>query len=54
MADVENAIRIGTVTSGSTTAEVVRTFQDIRAITNPERTGVISVIKTAKEVSAVQ
>jgi hypothetical protein len=42
---VENAIKFGTVTSGNTAAEVVRTFENVRVITNPEGTRVISVIK---------
>jgi RHS repeat-associated protein len=42
---VENAIKFGTVTSGNTAAEVVRTFENVRVITNPTGTKVISVIK---------
>ena len=42
---VENAIKFGKVTSGNTTAEVVRTFENVRVITNPQGTRVISVIK---------
>jgi hypothetical protein len=41
---VENAINYGTVTSGNTAAEVVRTFENIRVVTNPLGTRVITVI----------
>lgn len=44
---VENAIRFGKVTPGNTAAEVVRTYENVRVITNPEGTKVISVIKTS-------
>jgi hypothetical protein len=42
---VENSIKYGTVTNGNTDAEVVRTFENVRVITNPEGTRVFSVIK---------
>ena len=42
---VENAIRFGKVTPGNTAAEVVRTFENVRVVTNPQGTRVISVIK---------
>jgi hypothetical protein len=42
---VENAVRLGKVTPGNTAAEVVRTFENVRVITNPAGTRVISVIK---------
>ena len=42
---VENAIKYGTVTPGNSAAEVVRTFENVRVITNPQGTRVISVIK---------
>jgi RHS repeat-associated protein len=42
---VENAIRFGKVTPGNTATEVVRTFENVRVITNPQGTRVISVIK---------
>ena len=42
---VENAIRYGKVTSGKTANEVVRTFENVRVITNPEGSRVITVIK---------
>jgi hypothetical protein len=42
---VENTIKFGKVTPGNTAAEVVRTFDNVRVITNPEGTRVISVIK---------
>lgn len=42
---VENAIKHGAVTQGRTAAEVVRTFENVRVITNPAGTRVISVIK---------
>jgi RHS repeat-associated protein len=42
---VENAIKFGKVTPGNTAAEVVRTFENVRVITNPQGTRVISVIK---------
>jgi hypothetical protein len=42
---VENAIKYGTITPGNTAAEVVRTFGNIRVITNPAGTRVFSVIK---------
>jgi hypothetical protein len=43
---VENAIKFGKVTPGNTAAEVVRTFENVRVITNPAGDRVISVIKT--------
>jgi hypothetical protein len=42
---VENAIKFGKVTPGNTAAEVVRTFENVRVITNPAGTRVISVFK---------
>jgi hypothetical protein len=42
---VENAIKWGKITSGNTAGEAVRTFGNIRVITNPAGTKVISVIK---------
>ncbi|VTU24079.1 Cell wall-associated polypeptide CWBP200 [Variovorax sp. PBL-H6] len=42
---VENAVRLGNVTPGNSAAEVVRTFENVRVITNPEGTRIISVIK---------
>lgn len=43
---VENAIKYGKVTPGNTAGEVIRTFENVRVITNPQGTRVISVIKT--------
>ena len=43
---VENAIKFGKVTPGNTALEVVRTFENVRVITNPQGTRVITVIKT--------
>ena len=43
---VEHAIKFGKVTPGNTAAEVVRTFENVRVITNPQGTRVITVIKT--------
>ncbi len=43
---VENAIKFGKVSPGNSAAEVVRTYDNVRVITNPEGTRVISVIKT--------
>jgi len=45
---VENVIKFGTVTPGRTSAEVVRTFENVRVITNPEGTKVITVYKTGR------
>jgi RHS repeat-associated protein len=45
---VENAIKYGTVTQGKTTAEVVRTFENVRVITNPAGTKVITVYKLGR------
>ena len=42
---VENAIKYGTETNGNTAAEVVRTFENVRVITNSEGTRVFLVIK---------
>ena len=42
---VENAVKFGKITPGNTAAEVVRTFDNVRVITNPAGTRVISVIK---------
>jgi hypothetical protein len=42
---VENAIKFGKITPGNTAAEVVRIFDNVRVITNPAGTRVISVIK---------
>ena len=42
---VENAVKFGKITPGNTTAEVVRTFYNVRVITNPAGTRVISVFK---------
>jgi len=42
---VENAIKFGKVTPGNTALEVIRTFENVRVITNPQGTRVISVIK---------
>jgi len=42
---VENAIKFGKVSPGNTSAEVVRTFENVRVVTNPEGTRVITVIK---------
>ena len=43
---VENAIKYGTVTKENTAAEAVRTFENVRVITNPQSTRVISVMKS--------
>ena len=43
---VENAVKFGKVSPGNSTAEVVRTYENIRVITNPEGTRVITVYKT--------
>ena len=45
---VENAIKFGSVTPGNTAGVVVRTFENVRVITNTEGTCVISVIKIGK------
>jgi hypothetical protein len=45
---VENAIKYGKVTPENTPAEVVRTFKNVRVITNPTGTRVISVIKIGR------
>ena len=42
---VENAVKLGKVTPGNSASEVVRTFENVRVITNREGTRVISVIK---------
>jgi len=42
---VEHAGKFGKITPGNTAAEVVRTFDNVRVITNPAGTKVISVIK---------
>jgi hypothetical protein len=42
---VENAIKSGKITPGNTAAEVVRTFDNVRVITNPAGSRVISVFK---------
>ena len=42
---VENAVKFGKITPGNTAAEVVRTFDNVRVITNPAGTRVISVFK---------
>lgn len=41
---IENAIKYGTMTKGNTAAEVVRTFGNVRVVTNPEGTRVITVL----------
>ena len=38
--------RDGKVTEGRTAAEVVRTYENVRVVTNPEGTRVITVITT--------
>ena len=43
---VANAVKHGTVAPGNSASEVVRTFENVRVITNPAGTRVISVIKT--------
>ena len=43
---VENAIRFGTVTPGNTAGVVVRTFENVKVVTNTAGTRVITVIKT--------
>lgn len=43
---VENAIKYGKVTEGNTASEVVRTYENVRVVTNPEGTRVITVITT--------
>ena len=43
---VENAIKYGTVSPGNTANEVVRIYENVRVITNPAGTRIISVIKT--------
>ncbi len=45
---VENAIRYGKVSPGNTSAEVVRTYENVKVVTNPEGTRVITVIKTGE------
>ncbi|MEM7382784.1 MAG: DUF4258 domain-containing protein [Bacteroidota bacterium] len=42
---IENAIKFGKVSPGKTAAEVVRTFENVRVVTNPQGTRVITVIK---------
>jgi len=42
--EVENAIKFGKVTKGNTPREVIRTFENIKVITNPGGTHVISVM----------
>lgn len=43
---VENAIKYGKVTPGNTSREVIRSFENVRVVTNPQGTRVITVIKT--------
>lgn len=43
---VENAIKYGIVSPGNSAAEVIRTYENVQIVTNPEGTRVISVIKT--------
>ena len=43
---VANAVKHGTVAPGNSASEVVRTFENVRVITNPAGPRVISVIKT--------
>lgn len=43
---VENVIKMGTVEAGNTPGTVVRTFENVRVVTNSEGTRVITVIKT--------
>lgn len=42
---VENEVKFGKIISGNTAAEIVWTFDNVRAITNPAGTRVISVFK---------
>ncbi len=42
---VENAVKLGQITPGNSASEVVRTFENVRVITDPAGTRVISVIK---------
>ena len=42
---VENAIKYGNVTPGRTINEVVRTFENVQVVTNPQGTRVITVVK---------
>ena len=42
---VEHAIKYGKVTPGKTANEVVRTFENVRVVTNPQGNRVITVIK---------
>jgi hypothetical protein len=44
---VENVIKYGSVTPGNTAGEVIRTFENVRVITNYQGNRVITVIKTA-------
>jgi len=43
---VENALKYGKISPGNTSKEVVRTFENVKIVTNPEGTKVITVIKT--------
>ena len=45
---IENAIKFGKVSPGNTSAEVVRTFENVRVVTNPAGTRVITVMKSSK------
>ncbi len=45
---VENAIKFGAKSPGNTAREIVHTFENVRVVTNPEATRVITVITTGR------
>jgi hypothetical protein len=45
---VENAIKYGSKIQGNTASEVVHVFENVRVVTNPEATRVITVITTGR------
>ena len=45
---VENAIKFGTKVSVNTSNEIVHIFENVRVVTNPEATRVITVITTGR------
>jgi hypothetical protein len=45
---VENALKFGTKVPGNTSSEIVHIFENVRVVTNPEGTRVITVITTGR------
>ena len=45
---VENVIKFGSKSPGNTASEIVHTFENVRVVTNPEATRVITVITTGR------